>query len=102
MHGKTTAAGCNGQQQNQNTHTTQPVAEAAPVEQSFGKTLHTGKNGCTGSSEAGYDFKQCIYVPGNLSGQEERQCTQKTEHYPTEAGTDHAIGRPKALGAFSA
>ena len=65
------SAGDNGQQKYQYPHAAQPVAEAAPVKQPLGQSLHIRQNGGAGGGEAGDDLKKRIDVIGNLPGYKE-------------------------------
>ena len=103
MHGKTLALLTGeGQQEHQHTHTTQPVAETAPVEQSFGQCLHVGENRGTGGGESGDDLEEGIDkqrdFPGNIKG----EASYQTEHDPTDTDAHKALFGIEGAGRIAA
>ena len=103
VHGKTlTLFAGESQQKYQYTHAAQPVAEAAPIQQSLRQGLHIGQNGRAGGGKAGHDLEESIDIQGDFPGNIERQAADQTEYHPAGTDADQTLLGIKGAGRIAA
>ena len=68
--------------ENDYSHTADPVGKAAPKKCSVGKHLNIGYNRRAGGGKAADDFKKCVGIGGDGTGEHKRHGTDQGQHYP--------------------
>lgn len=81
------------QNQDENAHAADPVAEGTPEKESLAEVLDLRKNRGTGRRKAGYDLEDRIDVGRNRAGQIKRQCADQRHHDPAQRTDDEALTR---------
>ena len=83
------------QQEHQNAHAAQPVAEAAPQQQAAAHGLHIRQDGRAGGGKAGHHLKHGVHIGGDLPAEHKGQAAQHGKGDPGQRGGHKALLRIK-------
>ena len=88
--------------EDQNAHPSDPVAEGPPIEASGRKRFHVGKDRRSRRGETRDDLKQGIDKGGDLPRKAEGEASEKTHQKPGQPDADKPFLRVKLFVGFSA
>ena len=91
-----------GEQEHEDAHAAEPVAEAAPVEVAARKRLHVAEDRGARRRKAGDNLKQRVDVVRGLPAEAEGQRAEQREHDPRDARGRKALLRVEAAAAAPA
>ena len=83
--GAASICGDQHQDEHQHPHAPDPVGKAPPEQGGMGQGLHIAEDGGSGGGEPGNDFKHCIHIAGDLSGEHKGNGSVEAQEDPGQA-----------------